>query len=155
VNLRPNQPIQPTPLRGHKIGAFLKRRFSPTVIPIYEGGATEAQDVLVGPPLPKTSYTKVPLTADRNRSAMTPFEGVGNGTYGHSATQRTTHLHRSSQTSNLCRQYAEGRFLGGYSHTEGELTYAGTSAGMSNSLLDENGSVVRATWCMNWCIMAA
>jgi len=32
--LRPNQRLQLTPLRGRKIGAFLKRRFSSTVVPI-------------------------------------------------------------------------------------------------------------------------
>jgi Domain of unknown function (DUF5680) len=29
----------------------------------------------------------------------------------------------------LSKMYAEGRFLGGYTHTEGELTYADTSEG--------------------------
>jgi len=35
--VRPNPPMQPTPLRGPKIGAFLKAGFGPTVFPIYTG----------------------------------------------------------------------------------------------------------------------
>ena len=38
--------MQPTPLRGHKIVAFLKAGFGPTVFPIYRGGAADGQ--LVG-----------------------------------------------------------------------------------------------------------
>jgi hypothetical protein len=37
--------LHPTPLCGPKIGAVLEARFSPTVLPIYHGGAGEAQAV--------------------------------------------------------------------------------------------------------------
>jgi len=38
-------PIQPTPLRGPKIVAILKRSFGPTAFPVYHGGAADGQDV--------------------------------------------------------------------------------------------------------------
>jgi len=37
--------MQPTPLRGPKIAAFLKAGFSPTDFPIYHGGAADGQGV--------------------------------------------------------------------------------------------------------------
>jgi hypothetical protein len=42
---RPNKPIQPTPLRGPEIVAFLKTGFGPTAFSIYQGGAADGQDV--------------------------------------------------------------------------------------------------------------
>src|SRR2546421_271589 len=39
--LRPNTPIQPTPLRGPKIVAILKGGIGPTAFPIYGGGAAQ------------------------------------------------------------------------------------------------------------------
>jgi hypothetical protein len=41
----PNKPFQLTPLRGRKIGAFLKTGNSPSAFPIKSGGAAERQGV--------------------------------------------------------------------------------------------------------------
>jgi len=37
----PNTPIQPTPLRGRKIGAILKSGLGSKAFPIYRGGAAD------------------------------------------------------------------------------------------------------------------
>jgi hypothetical protein len=50
--------MQPTPLRGHKIVAFLKAGFGPTVFPIYRGGAADGPRV--GPPI-TTSFLSTAL----------------------------------------------------------------------------------------------
>ncbi len=41
----PNRRVQPTPLGGRKIVPILKADFGSIVIPIYQGGAADAQDV--------------------------------------------------------------------------------------------------------------
>jgi hypothetical protein len=45
----PNQPIQPTPLRGHKIEAILKARICYNAITIYRCGAADGQHVRPSP----------------------------------------------------------------------------------------------------------
>jgi hypothetical protein len=45
IVVRPNQRVQPTPLRGRKIVAILKGRFGPRVVLIYQCGAADAQIV--------------------------------------------------------------------------------------------------------------
>jgi len=40
-----NKPMQPTPLCGHKIVAFLKVGFGPIAFPIDNGGAADGQGV--------------------------------------------------------------------------------------------------------------
>ncbi len=42
---RPNQRVQPTPLAASEIVCILKARIGPSVIPIYPGGAADAQHV--------------------------------------------------------------------------------------------------------------
>jgi hypothetical protein len=43
--VRPNKPIQPTPLCGPKIVAILKRGFGPKAFPVYHSGAADGQGV--------------------------------------------------------------------------------------------------------------
>jgi hypothetical protein len=45
IYLRANKPMQPTPLCGLKIVAFLKAGIGPTVFPIYWCGAADGQAV--------------------------------------------------------------------------------------------------------------
>jgi hypothetical protein len=53
--------MQPTPLRGPKIGAILKTGFVPTVFPIYHGGAADGHTV--GWPLIKARRQRYPICA--------------------------------------------------------------------------------------------
>jgi len=45
VNLRPNKPIQPTPLRSDKTVAILASECSKNAFPIYHDGAADGQAV--------------------------------------------------------------------------------------------------------------
>jgi hypothetical protein len=63
-NPRPNKPIQPTPLCGHKIVRILKPGNHPNAFPIYQCSAADGQGV--GPQI-SLSYN----SAHNNRNDLT------------------------------------------------------------------------------------